>query len=65
LQKIFDMIFSDLGLNNEIQKAIKDLGFTEPTPIQKETIPYLIEEAKILLHLLKQGQVKQLHLVFQ
>ena len=31
------MIFSDLGLKDEIQKAIQDLGFTEPTPIQQET----------------------------
>ena len=52
------MIFSDLGLNNEIQKAIKDLGFTEPTPIQKETIPYLIEEDKDLIALAQTGTGK-------
>lgn len=52
------MIFSDLGLKDEIQKAIQDLGFTEPTPIQKETIPYLINEDKDLIALAQTGTGK-------
>ena len=52
------MIFSDLGLKDEIQKAIQDLGFTEPTPIQQETIPYLINEDKDLIALAQTGTGK-------
>ena len=52
------MIFSDIGLNKNIQKAIKDLGFTEPTPIQKEAIPYLISEEKDLIALAQTGTGK-------
>ena len=43
------MTFSKLGLNKNIQKAIEDLGFIEPTPIQKEAIAYLINEDKDLI----------------
>lgn len=52
------MIFSDIGLNKNIQKAIKDLGFTEPTPIQQEAIPYLISEEKDLIALAQTGTGK-------
>lgn len=31
--------FNDFDINNNIKKAIKDMGFEEPTPIQKLTIP--------------------------
>ena len=34
--------FSDLGLNEDIQKAIDELGFDEPTPIQDRAIPELL-----------------------
>lgn len=37
------MSFKDLNLNESIQKAIGELGFTEPTPIQKEAIPHVLE----------------------
>jgi ATP-dependent RNA helicase DeaD len=33
--------FTDLGLSPEIQKAISDLGFEEPTPIQSLAIPLM------------------------
>ena len=52
------MTFSKLGLNKNLQKAIKDLGFVEPTPIQKETIPYLINEDKDLIALAQTGTGK-------
>ena len=58
MQKNFQMIFSDLGLKDEIQKAIQDLGFTEPTPIQKETIPFLINDDKDLIALAQTGTGK-------
>jgi ATP-dependent RNA helicase DeaD len=34
--------FKDLGLAPEIQQAIDELGFDEPTPIQEEAIPELL-----------------------
>ncbi len=35
--------FSDLGLSPEVLKAISDLGFEEPAPIQAAAIPILLE----------------------
>jgi superfamily II DNA/RNA helicase len=32
------MIFDDLGLSNEVLKAVNDAGYTEPTPIQEKAI---------------------------
>ena len=31
--------FSDFGLSNEIEKAILNMGFEEPSPIQAQAIP--------------------------
>src|SRR5690554_5448292 len=33
--------FDDLGLSTEMQKAVADMGFEEPTPIQALAIPYI------------------------
>lgn len=35
--------FNDLGLNDEILKAIEDMGFEEPSKIQAEVIPVLLD----------------------
>ena len=35
--------FKELGLVPEIMKAIEDMGFEEPTPIQKASIPAAME----------------------
>ena len=34
--------FEDLGLKEEIQKAIQDLGYKDPFPIQEAAIPVLL-----------------------
>ncbi|MCL3791412.1 DEAD/DEAH box helicase [Actinomyces sp. 186855] len=34
--------FSDLGLPADLLKAVTDMGFTTPTPIQREAIPVLL-----------------------
>ena len=34
--------FPDLGLAPEIQQALDELGFEEPTPIQEQAIPELL-----------------------
>jgi len=40
--------FSDLDLIEPIQRAIKDTGYTEPTPIQKAAIPHLLKGKDLL-----------------
>jgi len=42
------MSFSHLGLNPNILKAIKEQGYTKPTPIQKQAIPIVLEKNDIL-----------------
>ena len=36
------MSFAELGLIPELQKAVADSGYTEPTPIQRQAIPTII-----------------------
>jgi len=38
------MKFKDTGLNPEILKAIEELGFEKPTPIQEKIIPVILED---------------------
>ncbi|NNM76634.1 DEAD/DEAH box helicase [Sphingomonas sp. ID1715] len=33
------MSFADLGLSDELLKAVEDSGYTDPTPIQRQAIP--------------------------
>ncbi len=40
--------FSDLGLRPELLKALAGLGYEEPTPIQREAIPPLLEGRDLL-----------------
>jgi ATP-dependent RNA helicase DeaD len=40
--------FADLPLRPELLKALADLGYEEPTPIQRETIPPLVEGRDLL-----------------
>ncbi len=42
------MTFSDLGLSDELLKAIADAGYAEPTPIQTEAIPKVLMGRDIL-----------------
>lgn len=42
------MSFSKLGLSDPIIKAVKDLGYTKPTPIQRESIPAVLTGKNIL-----------------
>ncbi len=42
------MAFSQFHLNPKLNEALKDLGFTTPTPIQKMAIPPLMEGKDIL-----------------
>ena len=38
-----ELVFADLGLRAELLAALDDLGYEEPTPIQSEAVPPLLE----------------------
>ncbi|SFM28355.1 DEAD/DEAH box helicase [Methanolobus profundi] len=40
--------FEDLQLSSNIEKAIVDLGFEEPTPIQSKAIPFILEGRDVI-----------------
>ena len=40
--------FSDLGLSPEVLKAVADAGYTEPTPIQEQAIPIVLQGRDVL-----------------
>ena len=42
------MPFASLGLDASILKAVADQGYTEPTPIQKASIPVIIEGKDVI-----------------
>ena len=52
------MLFADTELNEKIKKAILDLGFTELTPVQKEAIPFLLNNEEDLIALAQTGTGK-------
>ncbi|MDO4991343.1 MAG: DEAD/DEAH box helicase [Prevotellaceae bacterium] len=35
--------FEELGVREEIRRAIEELGFAQPMPVQEKTIPFLLE----------------------
>ncbi len=42
------MSFRDLGLSEKVQAAVEASGYTEPTPIQAQAIPYALQGRDIL-----------------
>ncbi|HVA13559.1 MAG TPA: DEAD/DEAH box helicase [Stellaceae bacterium] len=42
------MSFEDLGLSAEVLKAVGDAGYTAPTPIQEQAIPYVLMGRDVL-----------------
>lgn len=42
------MTFESLGLSNELLQAIKEQGYTKPTPIQEQAIPVILAKKDIL-----------------
>ena len=43
-----NLTFNDLGLKETLVKAIDDLGFTTPSPIQAEAIPVALSGNDII-----------------
>jgi len=50
--------FHELGLNENIIKAITELGFQSPTPVQERVIPTLIQENRDIVCLAQTGTGK-------
>ena len=42
------MMFEDLGLETGLLRAVQDLGYVEPTPIQEQAIPLALEGRDLL-----------------
>ena len=42
------MSFDDLGLSPEVLRAVADVGYQEPTPIQAQAIPYVLMGRDVL-----------------
>ncbi len=52
------ILFSEMGLSTEIQSAVEDLGFVQPTPVQEKVIPFLLESRQDLVALAQTGTGK-------
>jgi len=52
------MTFEELGLKKELLSAITKIGFVNPTPIQEQAIPYLLEKQGDLIGLASTGTGK-------
>ena len=50
--------FNEFAFEPELNQAISDLGFTEPTPIQSKAIPHLLTSDQDLIALAKTGTGK-------
>ncbi len=42
------MLFSELGLGPDVLRAIEDKGYTQPTPIQEQAIPCVLQGLDVL-----------------
>ncbi|RQP10875.1 MAG: DEAD/DEAH box helicase [Chryseobacterium sp.] len=51
-------LFTETDLSPEILKAVGELGFTAPTEIQKQTIPFILSDIRDLIALAQTGTGK-------
>ncbi|MEN9445313.1 MAG: hypothetical protein RIS47_2204 [Bacteroidota bacterium] len=51
-------LFNETGLNPEILRALDDLGFVEPTPVQAQAIPFLLSSERDLMAFAQTGTGK-------
>src|SRR5690554_1192312 len=52
------LTFKEIGLKPELLESIEKLGFTHPTPIQNESIPFILESDKDLIAMAQTGTGK-------
>ena len=50
--------FEELGVSEEIRRAIEELGFEHPMPVQEEVIPYLLGNRNDIIALAQTGTGK-------
>ena len=50
--------FEELGVSPEIRKAIEELGYENPMPVQEEVIPYLLGNGNDVVALAQTGTGK-------
>ena len=50
--------FEELGVSEEIRRAITELGFENPMPVQEEVIPYLLGNRNDVIALAQTGTGK-------
>ena len=50
--------FEELGVCGEIRRAIEEMGFVQPMPVQEEVIPYLLEKRRDVIALAQTGTGK-------
>ena len=50
--------FKDIGVNKELLKSIREMGFETPTPTQEESIPHLLTSRQDLISLAQTGTGK-------
>lgn len=50
--------FEELGVSEDIRRAIEELGFVAPMPVQEEVIPYLLGENNDVIALAQTGTGK-------
>ncbi|NCB07845.1 MAG: DEAD/DEAH box helicase, partial [Bacteroidia bacterium] len=51
-------LFNEMGLSAEIQQAVEDLGFEQPTPIQEKVVPFLLNDRQDMVALAQTGTGK-------
>ena len=57
--KVLDMkTFEELGVCQEIRRAIEEMGFVQPMPVQEEVIPALLESRRDTIALAQTGTGK-------
>ncbi|MEN8229775.1 MAG: DEAD/DEAH box helicase [Bacteroidota bacterium] len=52
------MLFDEMDLNESILRAVKELGFQEPTPVQEKVIPRILNNKQDLISLAQTGTGK-------
>ena len=52
------ILFKDMNLDPNIQKAVEEIGFENPTPIQEKAIPFLLDSKKDMVALAQTGTGK-------
>jgi ATP-dependent RNA helicase DeaD len=52
------MTFEELGLDGAVLKALAELGFETPTPIQEQAVPALLNQQRDLVGLAQTGTGK-------